>query len=158
LADPNLNHDISPQLGYPDFVEAARQITFGDALESRTITSMQTIAGTGANQFIARFLSDTLRPKTVWLSDPSWENHTKIWTHVNADIEQRCYPYYDYKSSTLDIEGMISTLRDEATSGDVIVLQACAHNPTGLDPSRDQWQRIAEICEEKQIFPVFDSA
>ncbi|KAI0870623.1 aspartate aminotransferase-like protein [Hypoxylon argillaceum] len=158
LADPSFNHDVLPQLGYPDFVSAARQITFGHTLDTRTIASMQTIAGTGANHFFARLMSDTLRPATVWLSDPSWENHTKIWTHVNPNIKQRSYPYYDYQTAKLDIEGMLSTLRDQATAGDVVILQACAHNPTGLDPSREQWRRIAEVCEEKKLFPLLDSA
>ncbi|KAG0154902.1 hypothetical protein PDIDSM_474 [Penicillium digitatum] len=100
------DHDISPQLGYPSLVSAARQMTFSDTLSARVIISMQTIAGTGANHFIAQFLSETIQPKTVWLSDPSWENHPKIWAHVSSAIEQRTYPYYDYKTSTLDIEGL----------------------------------------------------
>ncbi|KKO98974.1 aspartate aminotransferase [Trichoderma harzianum] len=157
-ADPHLNHDISPQMGYPDLVSVARQITFGDTLGSRSITSMQTIAGTGANYMIARFLTYVAQPKTVWLSNPTWENHPKIWRHTNPAIEQRLYPYYDYKTSTLDIKGMISTLKEQASRGDVIVLQACAHNPTGLDPSREQWESIANVCEEKGLFPILDSA
>ena len=158
MVDQNLNHDISPMMGHPDLVSVARQITFKDTLNSRIITSMQTISGTGANHFIAHLLSDSLQPKTVWLSDPTWENHPKIWTYVNSAIEQRLYPYYDYKTSTLDSGGMISTLKEKASRGDVIILQACAHNPTGLDPSRENWEAIAEVCEEKGIFPVLDSA
>ncbi|QQK47189.1 aspartate aminotransferase [Penicillium digitatum] len=146
------------QLGYPSLVSAARQMTFSDTLSARVIISMQTIAGTGANHFIAQFLSETIQPKTVWLSDPSWENHPKIWAHVSSAIEQRTYPYYDYKTSTLDIEGMISTLRMDGSRGDIIVLQACAHNPTGLELSRESWERIGQVCEEKGIFPIFDSA
>ncbi|RMJ24547.1 hypothetical protein PHISP_04588 [Aspergillus sp. HF37] len=157
-ADQNLNHDITPQMGHPDLVSVARQIIFKDTMDSRAITSMQTISGTGANHFIARLLSDVLHPKSVWLSDPSWENHAKIWRHVNPAIEQRFYPYYDYQTSTLDIGRTVSTLREQASKGDTIVLQACAHNPTGLDPSRDDWEAIAEVCEEKELFPIFDSA
>lgn len=119
---------------------------------------MQTISGTGANNFIARLLSNVVRPKTVWLSNPTWENHPKIWTHVNPAIEQRFYPYFDYETSTLDIDGMISALKEHASRGDVIILQACAHNPTGLDPSRGHWEAIAEVCAEKEMFPIFDSA
>jgi len=119
---------------------------------------MQTIAGTGANYLIARFLSCVAQPKTVWQSNPTWENHPKIWRHTNPAMEQRLYPYYDYKTSTLDIEGMISTMKEQASRGDVIVLQACAHNPTGLDPSREQWEAIANVCEEKGLFPILDSA
>ncbi|GAP90436.1 putative aspartate aminotransferase [Rosellinia necatrix] len=158
ISDATLNYDVSPQAGDPSFVSAAREIMFGEALAGKAIASMQTIGGTGANQFAARLLSDTLRPKTVWLPDPSWENHTKIWTHINPAIKQGLYPYFDYETSTLNIEGMISTLRTQASKGDVLILHACAHNPTGLDPSRDDWQRIAETCEERQLFPFFDFA
>ncbi|KAI0536527.1 aspartate aminotransferase-like protein [Xylaria digitata] len=158
LADPNLDHDISPQSGHSAFVTIARQIAFGDKLYSRTVTSMQTIGGTGANHFAARLISNTLRPRAVWLSDPSWENHAKIWKQVDASIRQHYYPYCDWTKFTLDIEGMISKLQNQATKGDVVILQACAHNPTGLDPSREQWHRIAEVCEEKELFPIFDLA
>ncbi|RAL02534.1 PLP-dependent transferase [Aspergillus ibericus CBS 121593] len=157
-SNPNLNHDISPQLGHPDLVSVAREITFADTLATRTIVSMQTIAGTGANNTIARLISDILHPKHIWLSNPSWENHPKIWAHVDAGIEQRLYPYYDEETSTLDIEGMVATLRQHAVKGDAIVLQACAHNPTGMDPSRALWEAIAQVCEEKGLFPIFDSA
>lgn len=158
LSDQNLKHDISPQMGHPDLVSAARQITFKDTLDSRIVTSMQTVSGTGANHFIARFLSDVMLPKTVWLPNPTWDNHPKIWTYVNPAIEQRLYPYFDYKTSTLDCDGMVSTLREQASKGDVIILQACAHNPTGLDPSRAAWETIAQVCEEKGLFIILDSA
>lgn len=158
LANPGLKHDISPLTGHPAFVSAAQRIAFQDTLETRKITSMQTIAGTGANHIIAQLLSDVATPKTVWLSDPSWENHTKIWTHVNPSIEQRFYPYYDTKTFTLNDEGILATLNNHAKKGDVVVLQACAHNPTGVDPSQEFWKKMAKLCHEKEIFPVFDLA
>ena len=158
MADQNLKHDILPQTGYSDFVSLGRQLVFKDTLTDRVVTSMQTISGTGANHFIAHFLSDVLPPKTIWLPNPTWDNHGKLWTHVNPAIEQRLYPYFDYKTSTLDSEGMIATLKAEASRGDAIILHACAHNPTGLDPSRDLWEAIAQVCEEKMIFPIFDLA
>ena len=119
---------------------------------------MQTVSGTGANHFIARLLSDVRPPKTVWLPDPTWDNHGKLWAHVDPAIEQRFYPYFDHEKFALDREGMLSTLRQQAVGGDVIVLHACAHNPTGVDPSREDWEAIARVCEEKGIFPVFDLA
>ena len=145
-------------MGHPDLISVAQQICFKDTLDSRVITSMQTISGTGANHFIARLLSDHLQPKTVWISNPTWDNHKEIWKHVNPAIEQRFYPYYDYKTSTIDGEGIISTLKEQASRGDAIILHACAHNPTGVDPSRELWEAIADVCEKKGIFPIFDLA
>lgn len=145
-------------MGIAAFVKVAREITFANTLDTRAITSMQTIAGTGANHFIAELASIVLKPKTVWFSDPSWDNHTKIWTAADSTIEQRFYPYYNAETSAIDAEGLLSMLRAEAKQGDVIVLQACAHNPTGLDPSRELWKAIGEVVVEKGLFPVFDSA
>ncbi|KAK4236137.1 pyridoxal phosphate-dependent transferase [Achaetomium macrosporum] len=158
LADKSLNHNLQPQNGHPGLVSVARELTFSDTLDGRSIASMQAISGTGANHLVARFLSDVLQPKTVWFSNPTWENHREIWRHVNPAINQRNYPYYDDRTSTIDSQGMLSTLRGHASRGDVIILQACAHNPTGVDPSRELWEAIAAVCEEKGLFPVFDSA
>ena len=119
---------------------------------------MQTISGTGANHLVARFLSDTVRPKTVWLSNLTWENHGGVWNHVNPNITQKTYPYFNSATNSLDGKGMISTLREQGNEGDAVILQACAHNPTGIDPSRDLWEEIAQVCEEKGLFPIFDSA
>ena len=157
-ADPSFNHDVQPQLGCPPFISAARELAFGDAAKCRAVTSIQTIAGTGANHFVAKFVSDVLQPQNVWFSNPTWENHSSIWTHVNPSIRQRHYPYYDFQRSALDIEGLLSALRNNASRNDAIVLHACAHNPTGLDPTREQWEAIAAVCDEKGIFPIFDMA
>ena len=121
------------------------------------MASLQTISGTGANHFIAQFLSDCLQPKAVWISDPTWDNHKEIWRLVNPSIKRRLYPYYDYKSCGID-SGMISTLKKQASRGDVVILHACAHNPTGVDPSKELWEAIANVCQEKGLFPIFDMA
>lgn len=68
------------------------------------------------------------------------------------------YPYYDRSSQALAFDAMIDTLETQARTNDVIVLQACAHNPTGIDPTREQWQSIAEVVNRKGLFVVFDSA
>lgn len=122
---------------------------------------MQTISGTGANHFIARLLSSqqACRPRAVWIPDPTWDNHKEIWRHAaGSSVEQRLYPYYDRRTAAIDRDAMISTLRAQAVKGDAIILHACAHNPTGVDPSRELWEEIATVCEEKGLFPVFDLA
>jgi aspartate aminotransferase len=132
---------------------------FKDTLDGRFITSMQTISGTGANHFIASLLSSSpLRPKAIWIPDPTWDNHREIWRHVDPGIEQRNYPYYDPKTCGIDGDALLSTLKEHANTGDAIILHACAHNPTGVDPSPDLWEGIAQVCEEKGLFPIFDLA
>lgn len=85
-------------------------------------------------------------------------NHALIWECADAEVNRKFYPYYQAETRSLDFEGMCNSLENESVPGDVVVLQACAHNPTGLDLSRDQWVAIADICEKKRLFPFFDCA
>lgn len=156
-------HEYLPIAGDVKFLEYARDLSLGfnkqtpEQDKARTV-SVQTISGSGANHIAAVFLAKYLKPKNIWLSNPTWGNHHAIWDFAGPNINQRFYPYYDNATRSLDFKGMVATLEAEAQEGDAILLQACAHNPTGLDPTYDQWKQIAEICERKRIFPLFDMA
>lgn len=78
-----------------------------------------------------------------------------IFTHAGMSVEH--YPYYSRETKSLDFEGMLRTL-SAAPRGSIVVLQACAHNPTGLDPSPAQWREIAALIQEAGLFPFFDCA
>lgn len=158
--DPTVDHEYPPIAGLTPFISAARDLLFGNPDEAfnARCASIQTISGTGACHVGAKFLAEALKPKNVWVSDPTWGNHHLILDLACPNVKQRFYPYFDAKVCRIDFEGMISTLEKEAEAGDMILLHACAHNPTGLDPTREQWQKIAEVCERKKIFPFFDSA
>lgn len=116
------------------------------------------MSGTGAvhlgANFISRFHSGPTRPK-VFISDPTWPNHYQIFTQSGFCVEH--YTYYSPVSKGLDIKGMLHSLK-EAPKGSVIVLQGCAHNPTGIDPSQDDWKQIAEAMREHGHFPFLDCA
>jgi aspartate aminotransferase len=77
---------------------------------------------------------------------------------VNPTVERRLYPYFAEATLSLDFEGMLQTLKTEAVEGDVIILHACAHNPTGQDLSKEQWKMVADLCEEKSLTALFDIA
>lgn len=106
----------------------------------------------------ALFLAKTLKPANVWISDQSWINHPEIWSTVDSSIKHQTYPYFDSTTFSLNFEGMVHALRTNSLVGDVVILHACAHNPTGLDLSKEQWQVVADICQEKSLFPLFDMA
>lgn len=170
-ADPKVDHEYLPIVGHAGFIDLAKELVFGTKAPEvcSRIASVQCISGTGANHLGARFLADTLSPRQVWISDPTWNNHHLIWTLVSTNrdsdndgghvqLAQRLYPYYTEASKSFDFDGMMDILTKDALEGDVIILHACAHNPTGLDPSPEQWEAIAELCERKKLFPFFDSA
>ncbi|KAH7232492.1 aspartate aminotransferase [Fusarium solani] len=154
-------HEYLPPQGDEDFLQSAKAVLFGRSLSSSdesAIASVQTVSGTGANSLAARFAGRYIRPGQIWLPDPTWINHFKIWSENAPDVPQRQYPYYNPATLSFDFDGMVDKLRREAVAGDAVLLHACAHNPTGLDPTQQQWRDIAALCEEKQLFAIFDVA
>ncbi|KAI1503362.1 aspartate aminotransferase [Biscogniauxia marginata] len=155
------NHDYLPQGGFAPFIEASRKLLFGGDLSTcldERLTSIQTVSGTGACHVGTIFLIKSVKPKNVWISDPSWINHPLIWECADPGVTRKFYPYYHAKTRSFDFAGTVAALEGGALEGDVVVLQACAHNPTGLDPTKEQWAAIADICEKKGLIPFFDTA
>ncbi|OTB01117.1 hypothetical protein M426DRAFT_25966 [Hypoxylon sp. CI-4A] len=157
--DPELNHEYAPIAGIPSFTSKAAELILGadsPAIKEKRVTSVQTISGTGAVHlgalFLSRFYTGT---KKVYLSDPTWANHNQIFSNVSIPIAK--YPYFSPKTSGLDFDGLKSTLLD-APERSIVLLHACAHNPTGVDPTLEQWKEIAEIVRQKKHFPFFDTA
>ncbi|KAL2814868.1 pyridoxal phosphate-dependent transferase [Aspergillus cavernicola] len=155
------HHEYLPIHGNPVFLEAAREVLFGHEISEHgrdSIVSIQTISGTGANSLIAAFLNRHTMPSNIWLPDPTWMNHFDIWQAAAPGIKVQKYPYYDGLTRSFDFAGMMRILRSKSSEHDAILLHACAHNPTGLDPSEEQWEEIALFCKEKMLFVIFDSA
>lgn len=135
----------------------SRDLILGSYDDSKSqVISVQSISGTGANHLGAAFLAEQLKPRRVFISDPTWGNHHLIWQVAAPKVERKLYPYYH--AGSLDFEGMMSTLGSEAEDGDVVILHACAHNPTGIDPTKEQWQELAQLFRRKKLFAFFDSA
>ncbi|XP_025832027.1 aspartate aminotransferase, cytoplasmic [Agrilus planipennis] len=123
--------------------------------ENRTF-GIQCLSGTGALRVGAEFLANNLGYSTFYYSKPTWENHRLVF--LNAGFkEPKEYRYWDEQKRGLDIDGLLEDLRN-APENSVIILHACAHNPTGCDPTQEQWTKIADVMEERKLFPFFDSA
>ena len=122
------------------------------------MASVQTLSGTGAVHLGGLFLSKYYaRPENqgVYFSNPTWGNHFQIFGNVN--LPTTTYPYWDASTKGLNFPGMIEALQ-AAPEGSIILLHVCAHNPTGVDPTREQWVKIAEVLAQKRHFPFFDCA
>ncbi|CAL7937827.1 unnamed protein product [Xylocopa violacea] len=158
-ADELQNHEYLPVLGLDAFTQAATRMLLGTdspIIAQGRAFGIQTISGTGALRVAAEFLSRILHYDTFYYSKPTWENHKLVF--INGGFKKACeYTYWDAKNHSLDIEGMLKDLRD-APENAVIILHACAHNPTGCDPTPEQWAKIADVIEEKRLFTLFDSA
>ncbi|XP_017841285.2 aspartate aminotransferase, cytoplasmic [Drosophila busckii] len=126
------------------------------ALKEKRTLSVQTISGTGGIRLAAEFMCQHLQRRTVFVPNPTWENHMKIFKQAGfKHIKQ--YKYWNAKKRKLDMSSILREL-SEAPEGAVVLMHASAHNPTGMDPSKAQWHQIAELIKQRRLFPFFDCA
>lgn len=158
-ADELQNHEYLPVLGLDAFSQAATTMLLGTdspVIAQGRAVAIQTLSGTGALRVAAEFLSRILHYDTFYYSRPTWENHKLVF--INGGFKRACeYTYWSPNTRNVDIEAMLKDL-DDAPENSVIILHACAHNPTGCDPTPEQWSRIANVIEKKKLYPLFDSA
>ncbi|WP_236181647.1 MULTISPECIES: amino acid aminotransferase [Pseudomonas] len=114
----------------------------------------QTPGGTGALRLAADFIAQCLPGKGVWLSNPTWPIHETIFAAAGVKISH--YPYVG-SDNRLDVDGMLAVL-NEVPKGDVVLLHACCHNPTGFDLSHDDWQRVLDVVRRRDLLPLIDFA
>ncbi|EDZ68597.1 hypothetical protein AWRI1631_11040020 [Saccharomyces cerevisiae AWRI1631] len=152
-------HEYLPILGLKRFRSSCSKILFGTdssiVVDNRVATS-QAVSGTGSIHLAAVFLARCYSTSHhVYISDPSWSNHAAVFRTAGFPVEK--YPYLDNDSGGLAFSKLLESLK-VCSEGSIFVLHACAHNPTGLDPSEKQWRQIAAIMKERNLFPIFDAA
>lgn len=164
VEDSSLNHEYLPILGLPEFRSASSKVALGDdspAIKENRVGAVQALGGTGAlrigGEFLRRWYNGTNNTATpIYVSSPTWENHNAVFADAGfKDI--RPYHYWDAAKKGLDLSGLLDDL-EKAPEGSVFVLHACAHNPTGTDPSQDEWKQMAEVMKRRKLFAFFDSA
>jgi len=119
------------------------------------VLTVQALGGTGALKIGADFLRQLLPGSKAYISDPSWENHRALFERAGFTVEN--YTYYDAATRGLNFEGMLASLKAMPAQS-VVVLHACCHNPTGVDPTFEQWQQIAATVKERGLVPFLDIA
>ena len=138
------------------FCDAIQKLAFGDAAgKDGRIATVQTPGGSGALRVAAEVTLRASPNATMWVSDPTWNNHVPLLGE--AGIKMRAYPYYDAGNNGIRFEAMLTAL-GESVEGDMILLHGCCHNPTGLDLSVEQWQQVADLVEAHKLVPFIDFA
>jgi aromatic-amino-acid transaminase len=143
--------------GSPAYGEAVLPMVLGDGspvLEAGRASATQSPGGTGALRLAADFIAKELPGRDIWVSDPTWPNHLGIFPAAGLTLNK--YPYVDAENR-LDFDGMLGALK-QIPEGDVVLLHACCHNPTGFDLSREQWQQVLEVIRERGLLPLVDFA
>lgn len=158
ILERNAAKTYLPIEGSPEYGKVVRELLFGKdsahVSNGRAITA-QSPGGTGALRLAGDLLKQKLGAKKVWLSDPTWANHAAIFQA--AGLETATYPYYDEKTQQLDFAKMKGQL-EKLGHEDVVLLHACCHNPTGIDPTQEQWRALAGVAKTAGFITLFDFA
>jgi aromatic-amino-acid transaminase len=146
--------------GIPAYTKGIQSLLFGDdsevISEGRAVT-IQALGGTGGLKVGADFIKKFFPQSEVWISDPSWENHRALFE--SAGFKVNTYPYYDAATHGLNFSQMIKSL-NSLPYGSVVVLHASCHNPTGVDPTEEQWEIITDLFahSSRKLIPFIDFA
>ncbi len=144
--------------GLATYDRALQETLFGaqsPAVTTGNIVTVQTIGGTGALKVGADFLRKFAPQADIYISDPSWENHRAIFEF--AGFKVNTYPYYDPATNGLKFDAMRAAL-EQLPAGNIVLLHACCHNPTGVDLNAAQWADMIKIVEQRQLIPFLDIA
>jgi len=143
--------------GSPLFNDEMSKLIFGHhkvLIENRART-ISTPGGTGSLRVAAEFIKSCKAGATIWVSNPTWANHTGLFEAAGLTV--KTYPYYDYENKSLDFDGMLAALK-EVKSDDAVLLHACCHNPSGMDLNNEQWQQVVEVAKSIGFLPLIDMA
>jgi aspartate aminotransferase/aromatic-amino-acid transaminase len=141
--------------GNKGFCDAIVDLVFDDAVDRKRVRAAQAPGGTGSLWVLMQIINRA-RPKgCIWVSDPSWPNHWPMCE--GSGLTPQSYPYFDPESGHVKFEEMLACL-DGLGPDDTVLLHACCHNPTGANPTPEQWDRIADSLKRTGAFPLIDLA
>ena len=143
---------LSGNLG---FIDNISQLVLADVVSKNQIIGAQAPGGTGAFHQLLLLIRSMEKDKRVWISSPSWPNHAAILNHLGIQFNN--YNYFDYDTCEVNFSRMMSDLQ-KISSGDVLLLHGCCHNPTGANLSLENWTELTKFCEKKNILPLIDLA
>lgn len=144
--------------GSPQFNTLMTELAFGaghSAIIANRIRTVSTPGGTGALRVAGDFIKRCNPNAVLWVSDPTWANHTGLFEA--AGITVKTYPYYDYDSKSLKFDEMLAALA-QVSPDDVVLFHACCHNPSGMDFTTEQWDKVVALTKEQGFTPLIDMA
>ncbi|UBV45293.1 aromatic amino acid transaminase (plasmid) [Deinococcus taeanensis] len=144
-----------PLSGNGAFNAGITRLLLGDLQETRPHTvTLQTVGGTGALRMLAELVAEARPEATVWLSDPGYQNHHPLMQAAGLSIAE--YPWTE-RNGVTSLPPLLAAL-EQARPGDVLLIQGCCHNPTGIDLDLTGWQALADVCRRRGLTPLVDMA
>lgn len=144
--------------GSPQFNTLVTELAFGaghSAIIANRIRTVSTPGGTGALRVAGDFIKRCNPNAVLWVSDPTWANHIGLFEA--AGITVKTYPYYDYDSKSLKFDEMLAAL-SQVSPDDVVLFHACCHNPSGMDFTTEQWDKVVALTKDQGFTPLIDMA
>ena len=141
--------------GDPAYADAMIGLILSDAVARENIAAVATPGGTGAVRQAFELVRMANPEARVWVSDPTWPNHTSILNYLG--METKAYRYFDSETRGVDFDGMIADLKT-AQAGDVVLLHGCCHNPTGANLNLVEWQAVVDLLNDRGLIPMIDIA
>lgn len=163
-----INFEYVPILGTNSYRSTVKNFLFcqkgmdssSKLVNDGRVLTMQGLSGTGSLRVIGEFLSNfhpNASQLTIATPRPTWGNHVKILEKSGKGINVSGYTYYDPKTKGLNLKGMLEDL-NKLNEGDAVLLHVCCHNPTGVDPTIDEWNKIVQVITQKKLIPILDMA
>jgi len=159
MTEKGLDKEYAGIAGVPEFIKYAIRLALGD--DNKQVAdgfnaTVQGISGTGSLRIGGAFLNAFFPgPKDVYLPTPSWGNHTPIFKHSGLNV--KAYRYYQPSTCGFDFQGALEDI-NKIPEKSIILLHACAHNPTGVDPKPEQWAELSALIKKRNLYPFFDMA
>jgi len=147
-----------PMEGAADARRAVQALLFGpqhEALASGRVATIQSVGSSGGLKVGADFLKRWFPGSEVWISDPSWDNHRSMFEGSGFTV--KAYPYYDAATGGVRFDAMLAAI-EQLPARTVVLLHACCHNPTGVDLSKAQWDRLIPVLKRRELVPYLDLA
>lgn len=158
LLEAETSKSYKPITGAADYAAVVQELLFGaghEVISSGRAVTAHTPGGTGALRVAGDYIHQLHPQSTLWLSEPTWANHPKVF--AAAGVPTKTYSYFNGADNSLDLSSLLSSLGD-IPSGDVVLLHGCCHNPTGVDPTPEEWTEIAKRLASRGVIPLLDFA
>lgn len=145
-------------IGIQPFINVSLAFGYGEdsaPLRENRIAATQCLSGTGGCRLMGELVSKFFGGVKIYIPNPTWSNHVAVFK--NAGLDPVYYRYYDSAAKSVDFTGLMEDIKN-ADDGSLFMLHSCAHNPTGCDPSREQWDQLSVTMKEKKHMVFFDCA
>ena len=155
LIDTQVSKAYIGTAGDPLFNAAMQELAFADSCDTTRLMTIQAPGGSGSLRVAASLILRAREGARVWVSEPTWANHIPLL--AGAGLTLKPYPYYDTEKHVVQIDQMLEALA-AVPRGDIVLLHACCHNPSGLDPTEEEWRTITDVVVERELVPFVDMA